>query len=104
MEREVNLDVIKTGNASVHDNLIDHGQVLIAFADAIVGTDPAEITVARNALVDAMGELAMVDAAGVAANFQRMVRIADSTGIPLGAMEDFSAEVRRELELEEFLQ
>ena len=47
----------------------------------------------------------MVDAAGVASNFERMVRIADSTGIPLGdGLETFSAEVRAELNLERFLE
>ena len=43
----------------------------------------------------------MVDAAGVASNFERMVRIADSTGIPLGdGLEEFSSEVRLELGLD----
>ncbi len=40
---------------------------------------------AREAVADELGEEAMVDAAGVIANFQRMVRIADGTGIPLDA-------------------
>ena len=43
----------------------------------------------------------MVDAAGVASNFERMVRIADATGIPLGeGLEEFSSEVRLELGLD----
>ena len=46
----------------------------------------------------------MVDAAGVASNFERMVRIADATGIPLDArMEALSHEVRDTLHLERFL-
>ena len=54
--------------------------------------------VAREAVKDELGENAMVDAAAVIANFQRMVRIADSTGIPLGeGLEGFSAQTREQL-------
>jgi len=42
----------------------------------------------------------MVDAAGVASNFERMVRIAGSTGIELGdRLERGSADARAELGL-----
>jgi hypothetical protein len=45
----------------------------------------------------------MVDAAGVVSNFERMVRIADATGIPLDKrMERLSREVREALHLERF--
>ena len=45
----------------------------------------------------------MVDAAAVAANFERMTRIADATGIPLGeTLEQPTAEVRKELDLDRF--
>ena len=37
----------------------------------------------RQTLAAKAGEGPLVDAAGVAANFQRMVRFADSTGIPM---------------------
>ncbi len=44
----------------------------------------------------------MVDAAGVVGNFQRMVRIADSTGIPVdGRMAQANADVRDLLGLNE---
>ena len=50
-----------------------------------------------------MGVAALIEAAGVASNFQRMVRIADSTGIPLGeGLEQRSEEVRAELDLDRF--
>ena len=43
------------------------------------------------------------DAAGVAANFQRMVRIADSMGIPVDDMEqELGQAVRAELDLTRF--
>jgi hypothetical protein len=45
----------------------------------------------------------LVDAAGVAANFQRMVRIADSMGIPIDDTEsDLGKSVRSELDLGRF--
>lgn len=59
------------------------GTELTAFAEAVVSGDDASIISAREAVTNALGEEAMVDAAAVIANFQRMVRIADSTGIPL---------------------
>jgi len=52
-----------------------------------------------------MGEDAMIEAAAVASNFQRMVRIADATGIPLGeGLESRSREVRADLNLDRFQQ
>ena len=81
---------------------VDQGDELVAFAEAIVGTDDAALQVARQTVVDTMGSDAMVDAAAVASNFERMVRIADSTGIPLGSLEEMSAEVREELDLARF--
>ena len=44
-----------------------------------------------------------MDAAGVAANFQRMVRIADATGIPVDNMQaELGRNVRAELGIERF--
>ncbi len=76
-----------------------HGATLVAFAEAIVtGSEALEAT--RTAVVDAMGPTAMVDAAGVASNFERMVRIAGSTGIELGdRLKRGSADARAELGL-----
>jgi len=64
------------------------GAELINFVEAVVADNfdsasHAQIAHARGAVVDALGNQATVDAAAVIANFQRMVRIADSTGIPL---------------------
>lgn len=61
---------------------IAHSGPLLRFANAFMGNDAAALVEAREALATAMGAEAMVDAAGVASNFQRMVRIADATGIP----------------------
>ena len=52
---------------------------------SFLGGDEEAFSEARTDLVAQMGEKAMVDAAGVVSNFQRMDRIADSTGIPSDA-------------------
>jgi hypothetical protein len=64
---------------------VAHGEGLLAFADALVAEDDASLESARGELVDALGPEGLVDAAAVASNFERMVRIADGTGIPLDA-------------------
>ena len=52
-------------------------------------------------MIETLGPEAMVDAAGVVSNFERMVRIADSTGIELGdLLEQATADVRTVLGLE----
>jgi hypothetical protein len=80
---------------------IAHGELLVAFAEAVVTRDREAIARARDELIGAMGVEAMVDAAAVASNFERMVRIADGTGIPLGrGLESFSRAVVDELGLE----
>ena len=75
-------------NASTGD--IPHGGVLLRFAEAFASRDEALLDQARADLLAEAGAEVLVDAAGVAANFQRMVRIADSTGIPL---DDLSAAI-----------
>ena len=83
---------------------VEHGSILIAFAEAMVGDDDAALIHARQAVIEVLGPAAMVDAAGVASNFERMVRIADATGIQLDArMEALSREVRDTLGLERFM-
>ena len=91
-------DGSKAGDAG-----IEHGERLTAFADAAVSGDPAALDAARDALRDAAGSAALVDAACVIGNFQRMVRIADGTGIPLDAVvEVLSDDFRDELGIEDY--
>lgn len=59
------------------------GAELLRFAETALGDDAEAIRAAREAVAGKLGEAAMVDSAGIIANFQRMVRIADGTGIPL---------------------
>ena len=56
---------------------------LVHFAEVALGDDDELIAAARDQLDAVVGPAAMIDAAAVIANFQRMVRIADGTGIPL---------------------
>ena len=69
----------------------------------MVGEDDEALTHVRHAVIEVLSPAAMVDAAGVVSNFERMVRIADATGIPLDArMQALSQEVRDTLHLERF--
>ena len=76
---------------------------LTAFAEATVGGDPDAIATARAAVRTALGDEATVDAAAVIGNFQRMVRIADGTGIPLDKpVAMLSADLREDLGIDHF--
>lgn len=89
--------------AGAGDAGIAHGARLTAFADAAVAGDPAALEAARDALRADAGSAALVDAAAVIGNFERMVRIADGTGIPLdGVVGAVSTDLREELGLDGF--
>ena len=76
---------------------------LLAFAEVALGDDDEAITGAREAVRAKMGDAAVVDAAGVIANFQRMVRIADGAGIPLDTpVAVATATIRSELGLNSY--
>ena len=59
---------------------IDHGDELLRFATACGERDDAALAAARVELTVATDQSFMVDAAAVAANFEMMTRLADSTG------------------------
>ena len=80
---------------------VTHGRALLEYASAVVGRDDSRLSHAREALRAEMGDAGVADAAAVASNFERMVRIADSTGIELGDwMESFTEAVRTDLALD----
>jgi hypothetical protein len=98
----VNLSALTNHEAATSSG-VEHGNLLLAFVEAIVSDDDAALTQARHAVIEGISPEAMVDAAGVASNFERMVRIADATGIQLDArMAALSQEVRDTLQLERF--
>jgi len=81
---------------------IAFGRQLMQFAESVAGRDAA-LAERRQALLEAAGPAVLADAAGVAANFQRMVRIADAIGIPVDDMAgEFGQQVRRELGIARF--
>lgn len=101
-QTEIDLQSIR-GNQTSAAKGIEFGPLLLSFAESVARRDTAAITASREALLESAGPLVVVDAAGVAANFQRMVRIADSIGIPVDNMDtELGQQVRAELKLEEF--
>ena len=98
---EVDLQAINgdAGSAAVG---IEFGAQLMRFAEA-VAMRSQDLPQRRTELLGAAGAAALVDAAGVAANFQRMVRIADAIGIPIDDMQaELGQSVRAELGIEHF--
>lgn len=91
------------GNSEGAAKGIEYGTELMEFAEAFARRDTSALATKRKLLLDAAGNDVLIDAAGVAANFQRMVRIADSTGIPYDNAEtDMAQQVSEELNLREF--
>ncbi len=83
---------------NIHGRALDHcrvpyGKELIDYADAYFADD-GRLGDAGDRLRETLGAGALVDAAGVVAIFNAVVRIADATGIPL---EDYKAEISVEL-------
>lgn len=82
---------------------LPHGDVLTAFAEALVAGDDAALAGARTRVAQALGPGGLVDAAAVASNFERMNRIADATGIPLDTpVAALSSDLRDSLGLDRF--
>jgi len=76
---------------------------LVAFADAAVWRDAEAIVRSRSVVVTALGEPAMLDAAGVIGGFDGITRIADATGIPLEpAKAEQTADFRTALGIDRF--
>jgi hypothetical protein len=72
------------------DGNIPHGALLVQFAEAVLGDDDARLAAIQSEIRSTMGDAALVDAAAIAATFNAIDRVADSTGIPI---EDNKAEV-----------
>ena len=98
----VDLELIN-GDAAAAASSVAHGRALLNFAEAIARRDETALVDSRRALEREAGAAVVVDAAAVAANFQRMVRIADCTGIPLDtAAAALSTGIRSQLDLGSF--
>ncbi len=98
----VEVDVVRNDGLAEQSG-VPHAGPLIAFADAVVRGEDDAASSARSQLLAELGGAAVVDAAAVVANFQRMNRIADATGIPLDRpMRSLTAELRAQLDIEGF--
>ena len=87
-----------TDREAAEESGVEGGARLLAFAAALVAGDERELSAARERLRAELGPDFLVEAAAVASNFERMVRIADATGIPLDPMmEAGTRELRDEL-------
>ena len=100
--REVDIRAV-TDDGAAPSSDVAHAATLLAFADAVVGTDDAALDRARAAVLRELGPAELVDAAAVASNFERMVRVADATGIPLDPpLAMITEPLRRVLDLDRF--
>jgi len=100
-ETDIDLNAINgdTDSAAVG---ITYGPELVRFAQSFALRDD-QLEQHREALLKTAGPEVLVDAAGVAANFQRMTRIADSIGIPVVDMQgEVGQAVRQDLNLARF--
>ncbi|MBJ18363.1 MAG: hypothetical protein GY910_27505 [bacterium] len=76
---------------------------LVGFVDATLGGEGSEIAGARDRVREELGGEATIDAAAIIGNFERMVRIADGTGIPLDAAVNVATEsIRADLGIDLF--
>ena len=103
---EVDLAGVVAGSAAGHSP-VRSAAALLAFVDASLGADretgPASLATARERVRAELGWEALVDAAAIIGNFERMVRIADGTGIPLDAPVLVASEgIRAELGIDAF--
>jgi len=98
----IDLRPVMEGSAAFREDLAG-SEALLKFSEAAVRGSERELDEARARVLAELGPAALVDAAAVVGNFERMVRIADSTGIPL---DDFlaerSADFRHDIGIEAF--
>jgi hypothetical protein len=98
-QQDVDLQVINGKG----DGGVVFGGELMKFAEAVASGDEGALAAARSDLLEVAGSDVLVDAAAVAGNFQRMVRIADATGIPVdGMMGALSGSIQDDLDLRRF--
>ena len=79
------VDLHLVNGESSDSDVVPYSNELMNFATAVATRDEDELSRRRDELLAAAGVEILVDAAAVAGNFQRMVRIADSIGIPVDA-------------------
>jgi hypothetical protein len=85
---------------STADSGVPHGRTLIAFVEAVLGSDEARLERARAAVLAAVGPAGLVDAAGAVASFNAVVKVADGSGLQVDdSRQETAARIRAELRL-----
>ncbi len=85
------------------DGGVAHGKTLLNFVEAVMGDDEAALEQSRREVIEKVGPEGLVDSAAVIATFNKMDRIADSTGIPLDGMLDLmTQDMQSEIGLDRF--
>lgn len=77
------MDLTTISGEADGDGGVTHGALLAEFAEAVWDDDEGRLDAARKAVIETLGPAALVDSAGIAATFNAIDRIADSTGIPI---------------------
>jgi hypothetical protein len=88
---------------SAEESSVPAAGALVGLVEASLSDDGGDDEGARARVRRELGSAALVDAAAVIGNFERMTRIADSTGIPLDAPVNVMTEsIRAELGIDGF--
>jgi hypothetical protein len=89
--------------ASAEDSTVPGAGALVGLVEAAFSPNDEDGIAARARVRKELGSEALVDAAAVIGNFERMVRIADGTGIPLDTPVNIATEsIRGELGIDEY--
>ncbi len=80
---------------------VPHSSELLCFVDAVL-TSPENLDSARQALRQVLTDAAFVDTCATVASFNAVVKVADSTGIPLEDQKaEKTAQLRAELQIDQ---
>ncbi len=99
---DYDIDGIKNGDASSIG--VPHGQLLIDFAEAVALRDDERRAELADQVVEVLGAEGFVDASGVIAVFNSIVRVADACGIPIDPVRaEATRELRKTLEIDKYI-
>jgi hypothetical protein len=85
------------------DSNVEHGALLVAFVEGVMGDDEAALERERTALCAVLTPAQVVDVAALIGMFNVVDRVADATGIPLDSdLQAMSGEISSELDLARF--
>jgi hypothetical protein len=99
-DQPIDLHAVTEGKVSSEQ--IPAAEALNGLVEAVLQR-PEDLDAAREELREQVGDAGLADAAAVIGNFQRMVRIADGTGLPLDKfMAQLSADFREDLGIDRY--